>query len=54
MMPEPTQAFISYSHKDTEWKDRLLTMLKPLERRGLNSLSGYLRCQSWGANRPAP
>ncbi|GHO96092.1 hypothetical protein KSF_061400 [Reticulibacter mediterranei] len=27
--------FISYSHKDKEWLDKLLTMFKPLERQGL-------------------
>jgi hypothetical protein len=28
-----TQVFVSYSHKDMEWLNSLLTMLKPLERR---------------------
>ena len=27
------QLFISYSHTDREWVDRLRTMIKPLERR---------------------
>ncbi len=32
-MDKPT-IFISYSHKDEEWKDRLVTHLGVLERRG--------------------
>jgi hypothetical protein len=38
-MPPPTrdQVFISYSHKDREWLERLQTMLKPLVRK--NSVS---------------
>jgi len=28
------QIFISYSHKDRQWLDKLLTMLKPLQRQG--------------------
>lgn len=31
--PERHQLFISYSHKDREWVERLRTMIKPLERR---------------------
>jgi formylglycine-generating enzyme required for sulfatase activity len=31
--PERSQLFISYSHKDREWVDRLRTMIKPLEQR---------------------
>lgn len=33
-MTLPT-VFISYSHKDEEWKDRLVTHLSVLERAGL-------------------
>jgi hypothetical protein len=38
-MPQPTrdQVFISYSHKDKEWLEKLRTMLKPLVRK--NSIS---------------
>ena len=32
--PTRDQIFISYSHKDKMWRDRLLTMLKPLETQG--------------------
>lgn len=30
-----TKVFVSYSHKDTEWKDRLVKQLATLQRRGL-------------------
>jgi len=30
VMSEPTGIFISYSHKDKEWLDRIITALKPL------------------------
>jgi internalin A len=33
--PAREHIFISYSHKDKEWLEKLLTMLKPLERQGL-------------------
>jgi hypothetical protein len=38
-MPQPTrdQVFISYSHKDKAWLEKLQTMLKPLVRK--NSIS---------------
>jgi hypothetical protein len=38
--PPPTrnQVVISYSHKDKEWLDRLVTMLKPLVRNGTVSI----------------
>ena len=31
----PNKVFISYSHKDEVWKDRLLPQLKALEQIGL-------------------
>jgi hypothetical protein len=31
--PERRQLFISYSHRDREWVERLRTMIKPLEQR---------------------
>jgi hypothetical protein len=36
-MPQPTrdQVFISYSHKDRKWLEKLQTMLKPLVRKKL-------------------
>ncbi len=36
-MSKPT-VFISYSHKDEEWKDRLVTHLDVLQRQGLLSV----------------
>jgi hypothetical protein len=36
-MPKPT-VFISYSHKDEAWKDRLVTHLKVLQEQGLVAL----------------
>ena len=38
--PHPTRnkVFISYSHKDKAWRDRLQTMLSPLERTGAISI----------------
>jgi TIR domain len=41
--------FISYSHKDEVWKDRLLTHLRVLERRGMVDLWDTSRIQA-GAN----
>jgi AAA-like domain/TIR domain len=35
IVPTRNKIFISYSHKDSIWLGRLLTMLKPLERQGL-------------------
>lgn len=34
MTPNPPQVFISYSHKDRKWLERLQVFLKPLEREG--------------------
>jgi hypothetical protein len=36
--PERNQIFISYSHKDSEWLDKLLTHLRPFSRKGKISL----------------
>jgi TIR domain len=39
-MPQPTrdQVFISYSHKDRDWLDKLQIVLKPLIRKGIISI----------------
>lgn len=39
-MPQPTrdQVFISYSHKDRDWLDKLQIVLKPLIRKGTISI----------------
>jgi hypothetical protein len=34
-VPSRDQVFISYSHRDKKWLDRLLVFLKPFQRQGL-------------------
>ena len=38
--------FISYSHRDTAWKDRFLTIFKPLKR--------YVGIEAWSDQRINP
>lgn len=44
--PRRTKVFISYSHKDSKWLDRLQTFLRPLEREG--------RLEYWNDTRIIP
>jgi hypothetical protein len=34
-VPSRDQVFVSYSHRDKKWLDRLRVFLKPYERQGL-------------------
>jgi len=45
VMKEPVGIFISYSHKDTEWKEKLEYHLEPLKHKGLIEVHSNLNIQ---------